>query len=1278
MTTARILKTRFWRYVPILLACLTPAIAMAQTNDDIPIAQKPLILGSSEVPGNLFLVPSIEWPTMNTVANPGSFNPEASYVGYFNSSNCYVYQHSDTPIDRHWEPTSNASSTASSAFACDGADEWSGNFLNWAATQNIDPFRRALMGGYRFKDTASETWLQKAKHSGQGGTAQYPDRSVTDDAVIDDVTPFDDASEIRIRIEGIGNTALPGEDGESGQRVTSPMRFWLNGSGDRNDPEGDYDPSMTDKDIREGGSFDAAVRVEVCNPDAGGSISESLCREYPNGNYKPEGLIQEFARLDNEEGFLRYSLFSYFNDNANLRDGGVMRAQQKYLGPNKLDPSNGETETNPNNEWNPQTGVFIDNPDDGVATATSEDLDGISLKRSGIVNYLGSAGQTNTNNYKSKDPVSELYYAVNRYIRNLAPVDAYQALDTDNDNVSKALDDFPIVTEWDDPLEGYACSANAAVTIGDVFTHHDKNLPGNPSGGPGNRDTEPDYWSELSDDVDNNGLNVVDLTNKVGELEDGLSNTLGESIFTGRENSAYIAGLAYDMNTRDQRSDLTGDQRVSTYAIDVFENQDLVAETDNQYYLAAKYGGFDVPLGFDPDSRTAALPDAWWSSGESVTAGGTTYDKRPENFFLANQPQKIADSLRNAFKDIATNASGSSAAVAANSTDASTDTILYQAQFNSADWSGDVNAFDFNEDGTVDEAPLWQASNGIPAPGSRDVFTIDNDGNLSEVTRNEDAQPGGLTSSQWSALNSDEAIANYLLFGVSDQELRNGGGLRDRPETVLGDIVNSPPAVASGGNFGYIVLPNNAGNSYRDFLTTKRSQDDVLYIGANDGMLHAFNAEETGGSEQFTFLPDAVFDDLPDLADTNYSHQKYVDGRVEVADAYWGNPSADWGEALVAATGGGPETGDPAVFALDVTRSETSGQPNGVLWELTTSDSDHLGHVLGEMSIVRMNSGEFAAVFGNGYNSNNDEASLFVVPLADPSDRRVIKTGAGTNSNPNGLGGVSTVDLQGDGIVDWVYAGDLHGNMWRFDVSSDSSASWHADKLFAATGTEGSQTQPITAAPRVTPHSQAGIEMNVLFGTGKLFEEGDNSAGSDPVVQSFYSIKDDGSDTEVLRSNLVSQTIQSQNLANDPPTRTLSDNLVPAAKDGWFIDLNFETAQGERVVDRPVVVGNRVFFLSQIPEDSLCGFGGQSWLMEMNAETGARTPTSLLGDVGGDNIQPKVGGISFDQLASGLNALSGDGIVKLATSLADGTIATEDVKDGGSGLSGRISWEQLE
>jgi type IV pilus assembly protein PilY1 len=179
----------------------TAAVLIASNAARADVSQTPLYLGGGNVPGNLTLVPSVEWPTINSVANLGDYADTREYLGYFDPNKCYLYNYDANEALRYFYPSS-----AAASHRCSG--KWSGNFMNWAATQTIDPFRSVLTGGYRVKDTPTETWLEKARHDGQGGASVYPNRRIpvsgNNSTMVKGATPFD-VNWIRMRIESLGN-----------------------------------------------------------------------------------------------------------------------------------------------------------------------------------------------------------------------------------------------------------------------------------------------------------------------------------------------------------------------------------------------------------------------------------------------------------------------------------------------------------------------------------------------------------------------------------------------------------------------------------------------------------------------------------------------------------------------------------------------------------------------------------------------------------------------------------------------------------------------------------------------------------------------------------------------------------------------------------------------------------------------------------------------------------------------------------------------------------------
>jgi len=1286
------------------------------------IAQQPLYLGGN-VPGSLLLTPSVEWPTINSVANLGNYSPDIEFVGYFDSNKCYSYQHSATESERHFYPFSTTTNRQ-----CPGS-VWSGNFLNWAATQTIDPFRSALTGGNRVKDTSTDTWLEKARHDGQGGTSIYPDRRIPasgDNAtMVNDATPFT-SNWVRMRIEGLGNR----------------MRFRLNNDG-VNTTVTDYDPSSTVLTDR---AYQLSVRVKVCDDSVG---LESNCVEYQSG-WKPEGTIQQYSRD------IRYGVFGYLNDSDISRDGAVLRARSKFVGP-KI-PAPGVDIINASMEWDPDTGVLIRNPDQADATATS----GTTINDSGVINYLNKFGQMTTQNHKSYDPVSELYYSAIRYYKNLGNVPQYSNMTSNHFNLA---DGFPVITTWDDPVKNW-CQSNVILGIGDIYTHRDKNLPGNTT----YRTDEPVMPPLVTAD---NTVNVRNVTNMVGQLE-GIGDIANTNDFTGRRNSAYMAGLAYQANVTDIRPDLTGKVTVSTYWVDVLEALSMEGMARNQFALTAKYGGARVPDDYvygDP------LEEGWWhTNGQTLTPFGSRGSgqeafKRPDNFFLAGQAKDMVESLKAAFASIVAEQESSAAAIATNSTRLVDGSLIYQARFDSRDWSGQIRAYKIAVDGSVSCDAVEWATSDIPAEGSCPAF--DSQGgsfppNLDDrkiVTWNGTGTTKGLpfTAAQWSNFNSeqqtaliagdvdingdpDETAGQNRINWIRGQDI---AGMRTRPNTILGDIVNSDPLVVGVPNFRYELLPAGTPGkaTYITYRQNVSTRPRMLFVGANDGMLHAFDAAT--GAEKFAYVPAGVFANLAELTKPGYIHKYYVDGSLAAGDAFvpytdhnGASQSANWRTIVVGSLGAGGRS----IYALDVTDPDNFSHHN-VLWEFTHPD---LGYTFGQPQIVRLQNGVWAAVFGNGYSKRevaadpDFTAQLFIVDLVTGNLIKKIDTGVGSSGTTllNQYVGLSTPALLSDSqrTITAAYAGDLQGNLWKFDLSgnapeTDNHSGWTSahvtgttlEPLFTARNAAG-QGQPITAPLEigVPPTGQTGLM--IYFGTGKYFEVGDNDVSnpsSSPGIQSFYGVWDNNVE-EIEEANtyrsaadypLVEQEIQAEITvgvendgtltvntigtgpldANETNYRIISEEAVAyPGKRGWYLDLVSPVfgQQGERVVSSPLLRRGRIIFTTLIPLEDPCLSGGTSWLMELDATSGARLTASVFdvdkdGSIdGGDFVTVTIDGVEVTIPVSGRQ--SKVGIIKTPAVIeageleykyfggSDGDIEVVTEAGGDADDFGRRSWRQLQ
>jgi len=591
-------------------------------------------------------------------------------------------------------------------------------------------------------------------------------------------------------------------------------------------------------------------------------------------------------------------------------------------------------------------------------------------------------------------------------------------------------------------------------------------------------------------------------------------------------------------------------------------------------------------------------------------------------YINAQSPQAVSDGLREALGNIRARTSAASA-LASNSTSTRTDQAIYQGRFDSGSWIGELLAIPVT--GAEVGEPIWNAANELPDPGDRNIFTI---GPGADETDGDPVLSGGrafetfssLSASQQAALNAtDDRGAERLAYlrgdqsseGQADDDFRQRLGL-------LGDIVNSDPQFVAAEDFGYARLPGTEGSSYRSFLQDKQDRPQMVYVGANDGMLHGFNA--ASGREELAYIPNEVFPNLAALTDPDYSHQFYVDGSPRVADA---RLSSGWATILAGTTG----YGGRSVFTLDVTEPGSFGA-NDVLWEFTHPE---LGRTIGQPAVVRLEDGTWATVLGNGYNSDSHEASLFIVPLDDPEGYIRLETdGAGSADDPNGLAAPLALDTNGNGSTDVIYAGDLHGRLWRFDVSG--GASEPGERLFTATGPGGGR-QPITVKPQAAFDSERTL--HIYFGTGQYLEEEDAVTPEDPRIESFYAIKDEGSAT--TRSALVEQRIIAQEAieqedGTEAAFRFFSDESVTDEDDGWYVDLAFEgNAVGERVVNDFIIRDERVIFTSIIPRDDPCGFGGVSWLNELDAFSGGEVSFPVF-DVNGDG---QIDAEDIHQLATG-------------------------------------------
>ncbi len=654
--------------------------------------------------------------------------------------------------------------------------------------------------------------------------------------------------------------------------------------------------------------------------------------------------------------------------------------------------------------------------------------------------------------------------------------------------------------------------------------------------------------------------------------------------------------------------------------------------------------GWPEPAANEPTTIDDMLHAAWNGRGQ---------------FLSARRPLELITKLKAAMSDIATRtATPAAAAVTVSSTNMRAGGYIYQAEFDPEDWSGELFAYELTTTG-VNNDPVWSASQQLleREDKPRVVITFNGEKGVPFSFPNDyqDPDPSDLDSDQVADLLSNlppdvdtsntsetkafgEALVNYLR-GSSEHEGNNGSyNFRPRNGKLLADIVHSAPV--------YVGRPNPAsypdsieeGNSYRQWATSIAADDEdstsyvsqrdpMIYVGTNGGGLHGFNANT--GEEVFVYLPKALFSDATDaglhwLADPGYTHRYYADQTPAIGNVFIKD---DWRTLLVSGLRGGGK----ALFALDVTSpkalADQSTAATKVLWEFT---DENLGYTFGQPTLAKLNNGKWAAIFGNGYDNGPDgdgKARLFIVNLSNGKLIKSISTHKGSIKNDscsdeeskcNGLSAPAVVDLNGDGIADRAYAGDLAGNLWVFDLSSKNPGKWKKKRLFKT-----KDGQPITTRPAVTLHphqrgSSTAPNTMLFFGTGQYINKTDID---NTTTQSFYGIWDNGSKVTNGQSDLVEQEITEQEIAIDKIAyniRTMTSKPVIYSNEtrGWYIDFN---TSKERIIVNPVIFGSLVIFTTIIPEQNLCGIGGGSWLMVLDSNSGGAPRFTAL-DINSDGL----------------------------------------------------------
>ena len=627
--------------------------------------------------------------------------------------------------------------------------------------------------------------------------------------------------------------------------------------------------------------------------------------------------------------------------------------------------------------------------------------------------------------------------------------------------------------------------------------------------------------------------------------------------------------------------------------------------------------------------------DDFWHAG-LVSRGG---------FFSAANPEELVDSLSAALSSVLAR-SGTAAATSVTSGIIQAATLAFRSEFDSGTWSGDVSAFQVGNDAQPILPAKWKAGAQLTArtPLSRNILTAA-------------SASGGGIAFQWgvlpapyqvelnddpstSVIDNDGLGARRLEYirGARNDEIDNGGPFRIR-SSLLGAVIGSGAAVIAAPSAPFVDEDFEGGPEfiaavkYEAFRATLKNRRRVVYVGANDGMLHAFDAGTgvTGftpagvpivdlgtGAELWAYVPREVGTRLSRLTNPTFEFTPYVDATPVVQDAFIGGR---WRTLLV----GSLRRGGQGVFALDVTNPNVTeaDASNVVLWEVSDdlAGFERLGFTFGRPNIARLANGKWVVLVPGGYNSEQNTMSEPQVAPADAdggSTMFVLDAATGAlirkfeflSTVSRGLTSPTMGDYELDYIAEFAVAGDLQGNLWRFDLADSNPINWSVDRMFSPTV---EFAQPITAAPRLFGDPATGGIIAVV-GTGKYLEAGDRSLGGVPT-QSFYGIRDYGKASgnyPIVRADLTAQTFT---LVPGPAAfYTVTNNAVPTASRGWRINL---PELGERVVNAGGALFSQgiVILSSIIPSgDDPCEPGLRGSVFVLNAAGGGAPLIDLDGD----------------------------------------------------------------
>ena len=810
----------------------------------------------------------------------------------------------------------------------------------------------------------------------------------------------------------------------------------------------------------------------------------------------------------------------------------------------------------------------------------------------------------------------------------------------------------------------FECQYNAAFVLTDGFANRTPtDLPS-----PRNFDGQTDYGSyPYNRQYKANGSTVT------SPYQDTYEGTL--------------ADIAMEHYTKNLRPDLpTGKVPVNQYDVgpDADRNPNLHMNT---YALGLGTKGFifgvdaattadpytNAPAWSDPnaaDRSPAAVDDLWHA----------TINGHGEMFSVTD-----VDAARQSIKSVVDSIIGkvgSAAAVAVSNPNVTTaDNASYVTAYNSGNWTGDLLAYplDLTTGNTNFNLPLWSVSPKLQLDARTTARLIASYSGTSGTGNGRAFTSAGLSTAQKDLIKtpaSSPSDADDVIAFLRGTRTLEGTTYRSRVN-LLGDMINAEPAILRDSFNDY------TDNGYSAFKTSTATRTRMVLQGANDGMLHAFNANT--GAEAWAYVPNRVIQEgnLNMLSrKTGFTHKYFVDATPTIADVDFKNidgatgSGEDWRTILV----GGLGKGGKGFYALDLTSpgattdSEVAAK---VLWEFPNSAtnstaSKNIGYSYGRPVIAKFG-GKWYVMVSSGYDNGaltggDGKGYLFLLNPATGAIEYSFPTTAGSSADPSGLAHLTAYidDVTTDATVKYVYGGDLKGNVWRFDFTKNSISNATVTKLATLVDSSGN-FQPVTTAPSLAEVTVSGVSNRFVYvGTGRYLGDSDIPGSSANIhatqTQSIYGLMDIGTEITSLRSSLQAQTLG----ATTAGYRTLSNTTVDyATKKGWYVDLPIS---GERINNDPVLSFGILAFTSNIPSSDPCSPGGSSYLNFFDYKTGGTVSTA--------SYSSKYLGNALASRPILVKLPSGQ--IKVIVRMSDATNVTEDfpAPTSSSGVN-RVSWREL-